>query len=70
MQTESKFRSFYNFLNGSTIVCGIFCMVLGWWLFNNIWMSIAGLYMIIASVNAQELMNNESVKENTDWDQK
>ena len=72
MQTESKFRSndrsFWSFLNGVTTVCGIFCMTLGWWLFDNAWMSIAGMYMTMYSVHSQELMNAESVKKNTDWD--
>ena len=70
MQTKSKFRSFWSFLNGATTVCGIFCMALGWWLFDNAWMSIAGMFMAIASTHSQELMNIESVKETADWDQK
>jgi len=70
MQTKSKFRSFWSFLNGATTVCGIFCMALGWWLFDNAWMSIAGIYMTMASTHAQELINNESIKETADWDQK
>ena len=66
MQTKSKSRSFWSFLNGVTTVGGIFCMTLGWWLFNDVWISIAGFYMTMSSTHSQELMNNESVKETAD----
>ena len=70
MQLKSKYYSLCSFLNGVTIVYGVFCAVLGWWVFNNAWMSIAGVFMTVASISDQELMRIKNVKENTDWDQK
>ena len=70
MQIKSKFYSLWSFLNGANTVLGLFCVVFGWWLFDNAWMSIAGMFMAIASTHSQELISIKSVKETTDWDQK
>lgn len=62
MQLKSKFNSFISFLNGVTIVTGLFCMLFGVWLFDNAWMSIAGMFMAIASTSSQELINTKGAK--------